>query len=417
MTGSDAAPPPPAPPPGGAGGDPAPPDAEAAAEPAAGRPQPDAPVAAEPIDDGREAGTPPPPFGRRSGDGQRFGSPGRPLSRSQFAFGFVFALGALTAFGVFRALDQAAPMLVLVFSALFLAIGLNPAVEALQRLRMRRGFAVLLVALSAVGIFGGGLLALVPPLVHQSKEFATKLPEYIQALNRSATVRDLDARYQLIDKLQGAVTADRLSDLAGGLVGGAGVVFGTLFKVLTVFVLTLYFMASFNRLRTRAYQLVPASRRERVQLLGDAILVKVGAYLVGALSIALLAGLSAFGFLYAMGVSYSFALAFVVAVCDLIPQIGATLGAVVVSLAGFATSVPVGIACLVFFVVYQQVENYLIYPKIMRRSVKVSDLAAIVAALTGVALFGVIGALVAIPAVAAIQLVIDEVVVPRQQRH
>lgn len=347
----------------------------------------------------------------------RFGVPGRPLSRSPFVFGFVFALGALTAFLVFRALSDAAGMLVLVFSALFLAIGLNPAVLALQRLNMRRGFAVLVVACGAVTVFGGGLLALVPPLVHQSEEFRTKLPDYISSLNRSAVVRDLDQRYQLLERMQSAVTPERLSDLAGGLVGGAGVVFGTLFKVLTVFVLTLYFMVAFERLRTRAYQLVPASRRDRVQRLGDEVLVKVGAYLVGALTIALLAGVSTFVFLYAVGVAYPFALAFVVALCDLIPQIGATLGAVVVSLAGFATSVPVGVACLVFFLVYQQVENYLIYPKIMRRSVKVSDLAAIIAALTGVALFGIIGALVAIPAVAAVQLIVEEVVVPRQQRH
>ncbi|BCB82021.1 hypothetical protein GCM10022251_52740 [Phytohabitans flavus] len=98
-------------------------------------------------------------------------------------------------------------------------------------------------------------------------------------------------------------------------------------------------------------------------------------------------------------------------------QIGATLGAVVVSLVGFANSLTVGIACIVFFTIYQQVENYLIYPKVMRRSVEVSDVAAIVAALLGAALFGVIGTLVAIPAVAAVQLILREVVVPRQQER
>jgi predicted PurR-regulated permease PerM len=109
-------------------------------------------------------------------------------------------------------------------------------------------------------------------------------------------------------------------------------------------------------------------------------------------------------------------LAFVVAVCDLIPQIGATLGAVIVSVVGLATSLPVGIACIVFFVIYQQLENYIIYPMVMRRSVKVSNVAAIVAALLGVSLLGVIGALVAIPAVAAIQLIGREVLLPRQER-
>jgi predicted PurR-regulated permease PerM len=118
-----------------------------------------------------------------------------------------------------------------------------------------------------------------------------------------------------------------------------------------------------------------------------------------------------------LGLGYPFALAVVVAVCDLIPQIGATLGAVIVSLVGFAHSLTAGLVCAVFFIVYQQIENYLIYPTVMRRSVKVSDVAAVVAALLGVALFGVIGALVAIPMVAAFQLIMREVLVPAQEQR
>jgi predicted PurR-regulated permease PerM len=175
-------------------------------------------------------------------------------------------------------------------------------------------------------------------------------------------------------------------------------------------------MVAFERVKSAGYRLVPASRRERVALLGDEILGKVGAYMVGALAIALLAGISTFTFLAILGVAYPFALAIVVAVCDLIPQIGATLGAIVVSIVGFATSLTAGIACIIFFVIYQQLENYVIYPRVMRKSVKVSDLAALIGALLGVALLGVIGALIAIPAVAAIQLIVNQVVVPKQDR-
>jgi predicted PurR-regulated permease PerM len=174
-------------------------------------------------------------------------------------------------------------------------------------------------------------------------------------------------------------------------------------------------MAAFDRLREGAYALVPASRRPRVRLLTDEILTKVGAYMVGALAIAVVAGASTFVLAMILGLGYPFALAVVVAICDLIPQIGATLGAVIVSLVGFASSLTDGIVCIIFFIVYQQIENYLIYPSVMRRSVKVSDVAAVVAALLGVALFGVIGALVAIPMVAAIQLIMREVVVPSQE--
>jgi predicted PurR-regulated permease PerM len=174
-------------------------------------------------------------------------------------------------------------------------------------------------------------------------------------------------------------------------------------------------MAAFDRIRETAYSLVPASRRTRVRLLTDEILTKVGAYMVGAIAIAVLAGASTWLLAVIIGLGYPFALAVVVAVCDLIPQIGATIGAVVVSLVGFASSLTDGIICVVFFIVYQQIENYLIYPSVMRRSVKVSDVAAVVAALLGVALFGVVGALVAIPMVAAVQLIMREVVFPAQE--
>lgn len=347
----------------------------------------------------------------------RFGQPGRPLRQSPFLIGFIGGLGALLAWTAYKAVQNAAGVLILIFVALFLAIGLNPAVERLRRFGLPRGLAVTAVAFGVLLLLCGGLFALVPPVVTQSTEFADKLPQYIEDLKNNATINDLNERYDVIDKVQNAVNADTISGALGGVLGGAQFLFGTVFRVLTVLVLTIYFMAAFERIKGAAYQLVPASRRERVALITDEILSKVGAYMVGAIAIAVVAGVSTYIFLIILGVAYPFALAVVVAVCDLIPQIGATIGAVVVSIVGFADSLPVGIACAVFFIVYQQVENYLIYPKVMRRSVEVSDVAAIVAALLGVALFGVIGALVAIPAVAAVQLILREVVVPRQQQR
>jgi predicted PurR-regulated permease PerM len=348
-----------------------------------------------------------------------FGRPGRPFQRSPFLVGFLLGLGLLLAYALFLSVRNAGSILVLIFIALFLAIGLNPAVLRLQRWGLRRGLAVAVIGLGIALLICGGLFSLVPPLIGQTNDFVDHLPSYIDDLKRSQTLNDLNERYDLIDNLsRGArdlATPGNLQRALGGVFGGARLVFGTAFNVLTVMVLTIYFLAGFERLKRGAYQLVPRSRRERVEPITDEILSKVGAYMVGALAIALLAGGGSFLFLLIAGVAYPFALAFVVAVCDLIPQIGATLGGIVVVVAGFATSVPIGIAALIFYVLYQQVENYLIYPKVMQRSVKVSDLAAIVAALLGVALIGVVGALVAIPAVAAMQLIAREVVLPRQR--
>ncbi|MGN9914054.1 AI-2E family transporter [Phytohabitans sp. LJ34] len=347
----------------------------------------------------------------------KFGPPGRPLGRNAFVTGFVFGLGVLLAYTAYIAVKNAAGMLLLIFIALFLAVGLNPAVVRLRKWGVPHGLAVAAVALGIILLLCGGLFALVPPVVNESSEVIDNLPGYVDQLNNNPTIRDLNERYDIIQRASSAVNAQNITSALGGVLGGASLVFGTVFRVLTVLVLTIYFMAAFDRMKEGAYQLVPASRRQRVRLITDEILTKVGAYMVGALAVALLAGTSTYIFLIITGVAYPFALAVVVAVCDLIPQIGATLGAVIVSIVGFASSLTAGIACVVFFIIYQQVENYLIYPKVMRRSVEVSDVAAIVAALLGAALFGVIGTLVAIPAVAAIQLILREVVVPRQQER
>lgn len=351
-------------------------------------------------------------------DGPRhgmFGRLGRPLARGPFYIGFVGGVGALTAFYGMQALMGAINIIVLIFVAAFLAIGLNPAVSRLQGWGLPRGLAVATVAIVGILVFCGGLFSLVPPLIGQVGEFVDRLPGYLDDLNRNQLIRDLNERYDVIERAKSVLTPANLALAVGGVLGGVGLVFGTIFNVVTALILSIYFLVAFDRLKAGAYKLVPASRRERAQGLGDEMLQKVGAYIFGALLIAFLAGASSLIFMLIAGIAYPVALAVVVAVFDLIPQIGATLGAIVVVLVGFATSLPVGIAAVVFFVLYQQLENWIIYPKIMSRTVRVSDLAAIVSALLGVALFGVLGALIAIPAVAAIQLIVREVVIPRQE--
>jgi predicted PurR-regulated permease PerM len=344
----------------------------------------------------------------------RFGTPGAPMRRSPLIIGFTAGLGLLLAYSSYLAIQNVRSILLLIFIAMFLAIGLNPAVVRLVKWGIPRGLAVAVVGIGAMLVLCGGIVALIPPLVQQSNALVENLPQYIDNLQRNDQLNKLNDQYQLLDQLKNVATAGNVTKALGGVWGGVQVAFSALFNILTVIILTVYFMAAFERLKDGGYRLVPATRRERVRLLGDEILTKVGAYLGGALAIAVVAGLSSFVFLLILGVAYPYALAVLVAITDLIPQIGATLGAVVVSIVGFATSLHAGIACVIFFVIYQQVENYLIYPTVMRRAVKVSDLAAILSVLVGVALMGVVGALIAIPVVAAIQLIFREVVIPRQ---
>ena len=202
----------------------------------------------------------------------------------------------------------------------------------------------------------------------------------------------------------------------GGVLGVGLAVISALLNTFIIIVLMLYFLASLPSIKRAAYRLAPSSRRERVTDLGDQILKNFGGYVSGAFIVALAAGISSLVFLFIVGLGeYAVALAVVVALLDVIPMIGATLGAIVVTAIGFATDPKIGLACLIFYIVYQQFENYVIYPRVMSRSVDIPGSLIVVAALVGAALLGVVGALLAIPTAAALQLLLKEVFVRRQE--
>jgi predicted PurR-regulated permease PerM len=353
----------------------------------------------------------------QASDEHPFGRPGRPMSaRSPFRIAFTAALGVALAYGLVSAIIAVRSMMVLLLTAAFLAIGLNPAVEALQRRRLPRGAAVGIVVAALLAFFTGFGLAVVPPIVDQVESFVEQAPEYVETLQENQRIADLDERFQLLDRAQEVLDEPEAigSTVFGGVLGVGRVVFSAFFSTLTVLILTLYLLSSLPAIKANAYRLVPRSRRARVGLLSDEILGRVGGYVAGALTIGGIAGLSTFLLLTALEVEYSVALAMLVAVTALVPLIGATIGATVVTLIALIGSVKAGIVCAVFFLVYQQVENYVLYPRIMKRSVDVSPAATVVAVLIGGALLGVLGALLAIPIAAAVQLVVQEVVAPRQ---
>ncbi|MBB6032256.1 AI-2E family transporter [Phytomonospora endophytica] len=343
-----------------------------------------------------------------------YGTPGRRFARTPFHFGLFAGIGLIVAYMLYIGLQQAWGVLLAIIIAGFLAIGINPMVVRVERLVKRRGIAVAIVALVMFIVLCGGFATLLPPLITEVNSFVDALPNYIENLKGNRFINDLNEQYSIIENLKSAASAENITSAAGGLVSVLGVVGGTVFNGLMVVILTFYFLASFNRLKEGAYRLLPAERRPRARALGDEMLTKVGNYTIGALGIAAIAGVTSFIFMFIVDIKYAYALALIVAIFDLIPQVGATIGAVIVSLVGFSVSIPVGIACIIFFVLYQQLENWIIYPRMMSRSVKVSDLGAILGLLIGTALFGIVGALMAVPAVAAIQLLVREVHIPRQ---
>lgn len=345
-----------------------------------------------------------------------FGLPGPPMSRrSPFRIGLHGALGVALAYGIVRALVSVHSVLILLLISAFLAIGLNPAVEFFERRGLKRSLAVTVVLIVVLLAFALFVLAIVPPIAEQSGAFVKEAPHYLEDLKGNGTVHSLDRRFGIIKQVQSFVSSPKLASNAfGGVLGVSKVVFGLLFSTFTVLTLTLYFMSSLPAMKDGVYRLVPRSRRARVGLLTDDILERVGGYVAGCLLVAACAGITSYVVLLVAGVPYALALAVVVTLTDLVPVVGATIGAAVVTLVAFTVSLPVGIGIGLWYLLYQQLENFLIYPRVMKRSVDVAPAATVVAVLIGGSLLGILGALLAIPIAAAVQLILDEVVVPKQ---
>jgi predicted PurR-regulated permease PerM len=207
-----------------------------------------------------------------------------------------------------------------------------------------------------------------------------------------------------------------MSGLFGGVLGAGKALASGFFAVLTVLVLTLYFLSSLPRVKDAAYGIVPNSRRARVMSLSEEIMRRVGSYAIGQVAVATINAVCSYIMMTIVGIRYAAVLALVVGLLGLIPMVGATLGAAVVCLVALFDDPQKAVIALVYFLVYQQVENYVVAPRIMQRTISVPGAITVVAALIGATLAGVLGALLAIPVAAGMLLIYEEVLLPRQHQ-
>ena len=346
-----------------------------------------------------------------------FGVAGPPLNtRGPFWIAISATWGVLLVLLAAESIIKAQGVLILIAVSAFLAIGLNPMVEWLQRRGIGRGGSVALISLGFLLFFAGAGIAVAQPIAAQSSQLTKGLPaeaEHLRDTNK--TFRDLDRRFHLVDKVRTATNDSRIkSRVTNGVIGAAGEALSAVFKFFTVLILTLYFLANYPTLKRSAWRIAPRSRRPRVGLLGDEILRRVGGYVLGNLVTSIVIGVVTFAFLLIIGVPNAAPIALFVAIFDVVPLVGATIAGIVTVIIALFHSVPAGIATAIFYVLYQQFENYVLVPRVMKKTVDVSPLTTIVAALLGGALLGIVGALVAIPVAAAVQLILAEVFVPRQ---
>ena len=300
-----------------------------------------------------------------------------------------------------------------VLVALFLALALNPAVEWLQRHGVRRrGLAVAITSLGVLlGIAALGA-TVIPILVDQVNDFARALPGYVRDVTEGrGRLGDLAERYDIVDRVQEAVNeggASRVLGLSGTALAITKGVLTAIVATVTIAFMTFFMLLEGPVWIERLYSLMPARSQARWRGVGEDIYRTIGGYVTGNLLISLIAGVVSTIVLTIMDVQYAVALGLIVALLDLIPLAGATLAAVIVTTVAFLDSTQAGVVVLIFFVVYQQLENHVLQPLVYGRTVRLSPLAVLVAVLVGAELAGVLGALGAIPLAGTIQvLVVD----------
>ena len=309
-------------------------------------------------------------------------------------------------------LVQIRSTLLLLGIAVFLAVALGPAVDFFQtRARLPRAASILIVYLLIFFVFGGVLSLIVPPVVNGATDLSRDLPGYVSDLRDNKTIRNFDNKYDITSKLQDEAQKlpDKLGDAAGALQSIATGVVNAAFQMLTILTMTFFLLLDGKRMANFLVTRFGRHREERLQGIAERIYKSTSGYVAGALTITSINGILTFIILSILGVPFAVPLAVLMSFFGLIPLIGATIGGVLILIVTLFTDFPSAtIIYGAFLILYQQVENNVLQPFIFKRTVNVHPLAVIVGILAGAALLGVVGALVAIPIVAALQIVLKE---------
>jgi len=350
------------------------------------------------------------------------GTRGKPLDTNRpFYFGFMVTAGALVALTVLQALASASAVFVLIIVSLFLATGLNPAVLFFQNRNLSRTASVGAV-MGLVLLFVALFIAIAaPPLIEQGNQLISNAPQLVKDLNNNAFINDLNNRYGVVDSLESKIDSiikdgEFAITAFGGVIGVGKAVVSGVVSALTILILTLYFLASLPQVVQIGLKFAPASRRDRISKLVNAIITRVGSFVGGQSIIALLAATFILILGLIINMPYAGPLAMVVLVCGFIPLVGHFIGMTLGTVVSLTKSPSTDVIALIGYIIYVQFENYLITPKIMRKSLAIPGLVTIIAALLGTSLLGLVGGILAVPSAAAVLLILDEVVFPKADK-
>lgn len=343
-----------------------------------------------------------------------------------FRIGLIGTLGVGLGILLIAAVSSLATILTYIGAALFLSLGLDPAVAWLEKKRFPRWAAILTVVVIVLVAFAGLLLSVIPLVGEQVGSFIKGLPTLIDTIKNSHWIDDLNSAFggfidfQALLKQLSTFLSDpaNISKFAGGALSiGIGIANG-FFGVIIVMILTLYFTASLQLIKQNTYKMIAASKRSRFIELSEQIASGVGRYVVGQISLALVNGILTFFFLTFIGGKAAIVFAFIAFLLSLIPLVGTLAASVIIVLSQLVMASPLtALVAGIYYLVYMQVEAYVLSPKIMNKAVSVPGSIVVIAALAGGALLGILGALIAIPVAASVILIIKDVFMPAQDER
>lgn len=342
------------------------------------------------------------------------------LASGPFRVGFVATLGVLLALLVGAAVASLSYALTLIFLAIFISLGLYPVVTRLQQRGVSKTGAILIVLGGFLAVVATMVLLLTPIVIEQGGQLINTLPAYLADLENQAWFQSLNESFG--DSLGEVLAAARAAiadpnlwiTVSGGLLAVGASVVNTVFGIIFVVVMTLYFVSSLDLMKKALYDLVPASKRPGFVEIAEEIGDSIGKYLIGQIVLAALNATFSFLLLTVLGVRYAVVLAFLALFITLIPIIGPVISTTLMTVVTLFDSPVTALIVAVVMIVYMQVESYVITPRIIGKAISIPSALVLIAAFLGATLLGLLGALVAAPLVASALLILKKVVVPRQ---
>lgn len=350
--------------------------------------------------------------------------------QNAFRLGVFGGLGVLIAVLIGGAFASLATILTYIGAALFIALGLDPLVTWLEGRKWPRWAAILTVLMGVLGLFAGLVFAIIPVVIEQSTKLVNQASDYVRSIESLddffaqiqafVPIEILDVRQAAEDALAYLTNPDNLGQIGGGVFSISLSIAAGIFGALIILILTLYFTASLANIKRALYRLIPRSRREKFISIAEQVSHAVGRYVVGQVSLAFINGVLSFIFLSIIGAAYPALFAFIAFLFSLVPLVGTLTGSIIIVLTQLLVnpeSTITVIAAGIYYLVYMQVEAYVLSPNIMNRAVKVPGVVVVIAALIGGTLLGILGALIAIPVAASIIIVINQVIVPKLEEQ